>query len=80
METTTVNLDQAIGAFITEHPWVILLFLIILALKGLALWQAAERKQKIWFVAILIVNTFGLLEIIYLLYNYWKKRQTSPTE
>jgi len=39
----------------------------ILALKGLALWKSARQGQKIWFLALLIVNTLGLLEIIYLL-------------
>ena len=34
--------------------------------KGIALWKAAHREEKVWFVAILIVNTFGLLEIIYI--------------
>lgn len=34
--------------------------------KGLALWRAARLQQKNWFIAILILNTLGLLEIIYL--------------
>lgn len=34
--------------------------------KGLALWRAAQLGQKPWFIAILILNTFGILEIIYL--------------
>ncbi len=37
-----------------------------LAWKGVALWRAAELRQKGWFVALLVVNTPGLLEIIYL--------------
>jgi hypothetical protein len=35
--------------------------------KGFALWRAARRHQSYWFVAILIINTVGLLPIIYLL-------------
>lgn len=34
--------------------------------KGLSLWKAAQRKEKVWFVALLIINTLGLLEILYL--------------
>lgn len=34
--------------------------------KGLALWHAAHRKEKWWFIALLVVNTVGILEIIYL--------------
>ncbi|MCJ7805097.1 DUF5652 family protein [Patescibacteria group bacterium] len=47
-------------------------FLLIVALvwsliwKGLALWKSARNNQRYWFVALLIVNTVGLLEIVYL--------------
>lgn len=34
--------------------------------KGLALWHSAGRKDAWWFVALLLINTMGLLEIIYL--------------
>jgi hypothetical protein len=34
--------------------------------KGLALWRAAKRGEKIWFTVFLLVNTLGILEIIYL--------------
>ena len=34
--------------------------------KGLALWHAAQTGKTWWFVAILLLNTFGLLEIFYL--------------
>ena len=34
--------------------------------KGLALWRAAKLDSKIWFIALLIVNTVGILEILYL--------------
>ncbi len=33
--------------------------------KGLALWHAARRDQKGWFVALLILNTASLLPLIY---------------
>ncbi|NBV76753.1 hypothetical protein EBR66_01145 [bacterium] len=34
--------------------------------KGLALWRAAKRDDNWWFVAFLILNTAGILEIVYL--------------
>lgn len=34
--------------------------------KGLALWHAARRRQPWWFVVMLILNTAGILEIVYL--------------
>lgn len=35
--------------------------------KGLALWRAARRGSKIWFVVLLVVNSAGILPIIYLM-------------
>ena len=37
-------------------------------LKGVSLWHAGKNKQKGWFVALLIINSLGLLPIIYLLF------------
>ena len=37
-------------------------------LSGIDEWYAARGGQKYWFVAILIVNTLGILEIIYLIW------------
>jgi hypothetical protein len=34
--------------------------------KGLALWKSARKGSKIWFVILLIVNTLGILEILYI--------------
>lgn len=36
--------------------------------KGLALWHAARRGQYWWFLILLVVNTLGILEIIYLFF------------
>ena len=35
--------------------------------KGLALWKSSRLNQPIWFALILIINTVGILEIIYLI-------------
>lgn len=49
--------------------WAILLMAAwVLPWKGVALWKASRRGQKIWFVAILILNTLALLEIIYIFF------------
>jgi hypothetical protein len=47
-------------------PWLLLLVIWSLFWKGLALWHAGRRGQPWWFVILLIVNTVGILEIIYL--------------
>jgi hypothetical protein len=47
-------------------PSIVAMMLWSLFWKGLALWHAAKRRQPWWFVAMLVVNTVGILEIVYL--------------
>lgn len=50
-------------------------FLVIWGIfwKGLALWKAAKNDQRNWFIVILVLNTLGILEIIYL-FKFAKKK------
>ena len=41
--------------------------------KGIALWHSARNKQLVWYIALLIVNTVGILEIFYIFF-YRKRR------
>jgi hypothetical protein len=34
--------------------------------KTLAMWKAAKVGSKAWFVILLVVNTLGILDILYL--------------
>lgn len=45
-----------------------ILAVIIIALKGYSLWTAAHRGEKWWFFFLLILNTAGILELIYLFF------------
>lgn len=50
-----------------QFPWLYyVLHIWSLSWKGLALWLAARKKDKWWFVAILLLNTVGILEIFYI--------------
>lgn len=55
--------------FLSPGVKVLLAILIIWSIiwKGVALWKAARNSQTAWFVIMLIVNTAGILEIIYIL-------------
>jgi len=53
-------------------PWLFVAVVWSLVWKGLALWKAARRGENVWFVALLVINTFGILEILYL-YVFTKK-------
>lgn len=35
---------------------------------GMALWHAAKRDQKGWFIVFLFIHTAGILEILYLVF------------
>lgn len=54
-------------------PWVLVALIVwTIPWKGLALWKSARNKQKIWFALLLIVNTLGILEILYIV--FWQKK------
>lgn len=38
--------------------------------KGLSLYKAAGRKQKSFFIILLVLNTVGIFEILYFFYLY----------
>lgn len=48
--------------------WALLAVLWSLPWKGVALWKAARLSHKNWFIAILIINTLGLMEIYYIFF------------
>ena len=62
-----------------QPAWMIFALLVIAAWtliwNGLGLWQAAKNKQKVWFIVILVLNTIGLLPIIYLI--WFKPREAN---
>ena len=41
--------------------------------KGIALWKAARNKDIAWFVILMIINTIGILEILYI--YIWSKKE-----
>ncbi|MDE1924738.1 MAG: hypothetical protein KGH79_00975 [Patescibacteria group bacterium] len=57
-----------LGAMAFLAPFILLVVLWSIFWKGLALWHSARRGQYWWFVIMLVVNTLGILEIIYLFF------------
>ncbi|MFA5880491.1 MAG: DUF5652 family protein [Candidatus Margulisiibacteriota bacterium] len=53
---------------LSSGAWV--LFSVLLAWsivwKGIALWKAARNNASAWFIVFMILNTAGILEIIYI--------------
>ncbi|OGG03104.1 hypothetical protein A2W14_04510 [Candidatus Gottesmanbacteria bacterium RBG_16_37_8] len=48
--------------------WVYPLIIIDLVMKGYGLWRSAKNDQKYWFMAILVINSAGILPLIYFLF------------
>lgn len=44
----------------------LLLTVWLIVLKGIALWKAARAGSKPWFIALLVINTLGILELLYI--------------
>lgn len=56
------------------NPYSPILYLLVtwsIIWKGVALWHSARNKQIVWYIVLLIVNTVGILEIVYL--KFFKK-------
>lgn len=63
-----------ISSFFSLPPAALFVFFLWSVLwKGLALWNSARNTQRNWFVVLLVVNTVGILEIIYLFFFAKKK-------
>ena len=66
--------------FLEALPISIILLLIPIIIwdliwKGVGLWKSARNNQAIWFFFILIVNSVGILPIIYILFFQKKRRK-----
>ena len=63
--------------FMFNDPTSNLLFVLVMVFwilpwKGYALWTAVKNNDKGWFIVLLIINTLGILEMVYL-FGFAKK-------
>ena len=66
---------------LSVNPWLIWLILLwTLPWKGVALWKAARNEHKWWFIALLVLNTMAILEIIYIFFFSEKKGMVEKKE
>ena len=54
--------------------WWIPILVWTLPWKGVALWRAAGNKHLGWFIALLLLNTLAILEIVYI-FGFSRKRK-----
>ena len=61
--------DTSLLPLQTNPQFIYIFFVLILwelIWKGIALWKAARESQKYWFIVMLILNTVGILPILYI--------------
>ncbi|MFA6386776.1 MAG: DUF5652 family protein [Candidatus Paceibacterota bacterium] len=55
--------------FLQNNTWLLVFSMLwVLPWKGYALWTASQKRSKRWFIVLLIVNSFAILDIIYIFY------------
>ena len=63
---TLQQLSQSMGVSVGMMIFLAIVQVWSLVWKALACWKSARRGEWIWFVALFIINTFGILEILYI--------------
>jgi hypothetical protein len=56
-------------SFFNSDVFFIVSAIWVLPWKGWALWRAAGKKEKVWFIVLLVVNTLAVLEIVYIFFG-----------
>jgi hypothetical protein len=52
-----------------NNMWLLIISIVwVLPWKGYALWTASRMENKKWFIALIILNTFAILDIFYIFY------------
>jgi len=67
-------------------PWLLMFIPVIIALaiwdavwKLIALWKSARNDQLAWFICLAIINTIGILPIVYILFFQNKRTAVTTT-
>jgi len=66
---------DALMSVIGVTSLIVILIIWSLAWKGAGMWKAAHRGSKVWFVLLLLVNSIGILDIIYIYLVDTKKKK-----
>ncbi len=65
---------MGINTLFQNDIFFIILLVIDLTLRGISLWKSARKDQKYWFVALLVINSLGILPLIYLGIEWYKTK------
>ena len=75
-----IYMDPNNGIIFLERFWWVFLLAALWTLpwKAVALWKAARRGERGWFIALLLINTIGLFEIFYIFVITKRKNDNTP--
>ena len=67
----TDNIYDTIASALGVSTNVAIAIVVVIAIwslvwKGIALWKSSRKNQLAWFIVLLVVNTIGILEILYI--------------
>ena len=65
-------------ALLANIHWLIIAVIWSMAWEGIALWRAGRNAHLVWFIVLFLVNTLGILEIIYIFAFSRKKKAVVP--
>lgn len=65
-----------VGVFGGNYVFLALFVIWAVFWKGVALWNSARNTRKYWFIALLIINSAGILEIIYMFFFRPDRKKT----
>ena len=67
--------------FLQQNLWILLLLILwTIPWKGWALWKSARLNDKWWFVALLVINSLAVLDILYIFIFSKRKRLEKSIE
>ncbi|MFA6430461.1 MAG: DUF5652 family protein [Candidatus Paceibacterota bacterium] len=77
----TQILNDAVGTYMAQNPWILLVIVWSAVWKLIALWKASRNNHLTIFIVLAILNTVGIAEIAYLVYLKMKgKKEVKITE
>jgi len=72
-----MTLLQNLDTLLEQPRFLIPILIWSVIWKGISLWKCGRNNQIRWFVALLVINTVGILEIIYVV---WFQRDRNPKQ
>lgn len=55
--------------FLRINPWILVILSVWdITWRGVALWKSSRGGQRYWFIALMVVNSIGILPLVYLFF------------